>query len=84
MESSSSLLSPSPSASSEKEDYWSTLRNRVNILLENRQESINQNLELPVSSLKREEEYCLLLLRGFDSISSSLFQLKGNLHKALE
>ncbi|KAI3984761.1 hypothetical protein MKX01_039378, partial [Papaver californicum] len=84
MKSSSPLLSPSPSASSEKEDCWSTLRNRVDTLLENRQESNNQNLELPVSSSKREEEDCLLLLRGFDSISSSLFQLKGNLHKALE
>ncbi|KAI3975101.1 hypothetical protein MKX01_031081 [Papaver californicum] len=83
MESSSPLLSPSPSAASEKEDYWSTLRNRVDTLLENRQ-SINQNLEPLVSSSKREEEDCLLLLRGFDSISSSLFQLKGNLHTALE
>ncbi|KAI3959678.1 hypothetical protein MKW92_010240 [Papaver armeniacum] len=83
MESSSPLLSPSPSVLSEKEDYWSTLRNRVDTLLENRQ-SINQSLELPVSSSRKEEDDCLLLLRGFDSISSSLIQLKGNLHKALE
>ncbi|KAI3951232.1 hypothetical protein MKW92_050424 [Papaver armeniacum] len=83
MESSSPLLSPSPSVLSEKEDYWSTLRNRVDTLLENRQ-SINQNLELPVSSSRKDEDDCLLLLRGFDSISSSLIQLKGNLHKALE
>ncbi|RZC88032.1 hypothetical protein C5167_004209 [Papaver somniferum] len=83
MESSSPLLSPSPSVLSEKEDYWSTLRNRVDTLLENRQ-SINQNSEFPVSSSRKEEDDCLLLLRGFDSISSSLIQLKGNLHKALE
>ncbi|KAI3944008.1 hypothetical protein MKW98_015160 [Papaver atlanticum] len=85
MESSSPLLSPSPSVLSEKEDYWSTLRNRVDTLLENRQ-SINQNSELPVSSSRKDEDEddCLLLLRGFDSISSSLIQLKGNLHKALE
>ncbi|KAI3950671.1 hypothetical protein MKW92_053711 [Papaver armeniacum] len=83
MESSSPLLSPSPSVLSEKEDYWSTLRNRVDTLLENRQ-SINQSLELPVSSSRKDEDDCLLLLRGFDSISSSLIQLKGNLHKALE
>ncbi|KAI3958280.1 hypothetical protein MKW92_021103 [Papaver armeniacum] len=88
MESSSSppLLLQSTSPSSEKEDYWSTLRNRVDTLLENRQ-SINQNSEiLPLNkfvSLTRDED-CLLLLRGFDSISSSLFQLKGNLHKAIE
>ncbi|RZC86614.1 hypothetical protein C5167_029963 [Papaver somniferum] len=80
MESESSpLLSPSLSASSEKEDYWSTLRNRVDTLLENRQ-SINQN---SVVSSTRDED-TLLLLRGFDSISSSLVQLKGNLHKAIE
>ncbi|KAI3851012.1 hypothetical protein MKX03_014437 [Papaver bracteatum] len=83
MESSSPLLSPSPSVLSEKEDYWSTLRNRVDTLLENRQ-SINKNYELPVSSSRKDEDDCLLLLRGFDSISSSLVQLKGNLHKALE
>ncbi|RZC86551.1 hypothetical protein C5167_029897 [Papaver somniferum] len=85
MESESSpLLSPSPSASSEKEDYWSALRNRVDPLLENRQ-SVNQHSELPLKlvSLIREEDYSLLL-KGFDSISSSLFQLKGNLHKAIE
>ncbi|KAI3948994.1 hypothetical protein MKW98_021600 [Papaver atlanticum] len=86
MESKSSpLLSSSPSASSEKEDYWSTLRNRVDTLLENRQ-SIDQNSGLPLNkvvSLTRDED-CLLLLKGFDSISSSLFQLKGNLHKAIE
>ncbi|KAI3838983.1 hypothetical protein MKX03_009698 [Papaver bracteatum] len=87
MESKSSpLLLQSSSPSSEKEDYWSTLRNRVDTLLENRQ-SIDQNSELlplnKVVSSTRDED-CLLLLRGFDSISSSLFQLKGNLHKAIE
>ncbi|KAI3838986.1 hypothetical protein MKX03_009701, partial [Papaver bracteatum] len=34
-------------------------------------------------SLTREED-CSLHLKGFDSISSSLFQLKGNLHEAIE
>ncbi|RZC48104.1 hypothetical protein C5167_041041 [Papaver somniferum] len=85
MESKSSpLLYSSSSPSSEKEDYWSILRNRVDTLLENRQ-SINQNSEIPlkVVSSTRDED-TLLLLRGFDSISSSLFQLKGNLHKAIE
>ncbi|KAI3978393.1 hypothetical protein MKX01_013191 [Papaver californicum] len=76
MESSSSLLPSSPPPS-EKEDYWSTLRNRVDALLENRQKLQK------VSSSTRDED-CLLLLRGFDSISSSLFQLKGNLNNAIE
>ncbi|MCL7027154.1 hypothetical protein MKW94_005978 [Papaver nudicaule] len=78
----SSPLLPSPSS---EEDYWSTLRNRVDTLLENRQlkDSITQNLEVPLKVPSTRDEDCLLLLRGFDSISSSLFQLKGNLDKAL-
>ncbi|OVA05489.1 hypothetical protein BVC80_441g265 [Macleaya cordata] len=81
---SSPLLSPS----SEKQ-FWSALRSRVDTLLENRQlkEQTGRNLlpdqDLPSKAPSARED-CLLLLRGFDSISSSLSLLKGNIDTALQ
>lgn len=83
--SSSPLLSPT----SDKE-FWSALRNRVDTLLENRKLDYAFTATDQVSgvadienSKRLKKEDCLLLLRGFDSISSSLSQLTGNLDTAV-
>ncbi|KAK9139737.1 hypothetical protein Scep_009418 [Stephania cephalantha] len=73
---SSPLLSPS----SEKR-FWSTLRSRVDTLLDNGKRRVSSNVDDHGNRLK---EDCLLLLRGFDSISSSLSQLTSNIDSALE
>ncbi|KAK9161191.1 hypothetical protein Syun_007532 [Stephania yunnanensis] len=73
---SSPLLSPA----SEKR-FWSTLRSRVDTLLDNGKRHVSSNVDDHGNRLK---EDCLLLLRGFDSISSSLSQLTSNIDSALE
>ncbi|XP_010255954.1 PREDICTED: uncharacterized protein LOC104596476 [Nelumbo nucifera] len=87
------LLSPS----SEKR-FWSALRSRVDTLLENRKlsspiQSALPDLHLPAregdaveesEQGKSLKEDCALLLRGFDSVASSLSQLTSNLDAALQ
>ncbi|KAF9606410.1 hypothetical protein IFM89_025099 [Coptis chinensis] len=71
--------SPVFSPTSEKQ-YWSDLRNRVDTLLDLQAPSENGGL----GKRKRlRKEDCLLLLRGFDSISSSLSHLTSNLDTAM-
>ncbi|KAF9610118.1 hypothetical protein IFM89_019983 [Coptis chinensis] len=76
--------SPVFSPTSEKQ-YWSALRNRVDTLLENRKLDLQAPSENGgLGKRKRlSKEYCLLLLRGFDSISSSLSHLTSNLDTAM-
>ncbi|KAF8401673.1 hypothetical protein HHK36_012619 [Tetracentron sinense] len=90
---SSLLFSPS----SEKR-FWSALRCRVDTLLDNQKGEMPigrslPDLDLPAQAqagvgesdrAKRLREDSLLLLRGFDSIASSLSQLTGNLDTALQ
>ncbi|PIA30769.1 hypothetical protein AQUCO_05400105v1 [Aquilegia coerulea] len=87
--SSSSLFSPS----SEKR-FWSALRNRVDTLLENRKLDetfiasdlsfqASSGIEEAENSKRLRKEDCLLLLKGFDSIASSLSQLNNNLDTAV-
>ncbi|CAI9778531.1 unnamed protein product [Fraxinus pennsylvanica] len=83
MGSSSPIFSPS----SDKR-FWSTLRSRVDSLLENRK-PIDQFLPVQMNDeamkrQKRLKEDSMLLLRGFDSVSQSLSQLSHNLENALQ
>ncbi|KAF5205723.1 heat-inducible transcription repressor [Thalictrum thalictroides] len=89
----SSYSSPLFSPSSEKR-FWSALRNRVDTLLENRKldEAFNASdltlqaslgIEEAENSKRLRKEDCLLLLKGFDSIASSLSQLNNNLDTAV-
>nr|GLL42652.1 uncharacterized protein LOC109160777 [Ipomoea trifida] len=73
--------SPAPSPSSD-EHFWSTLRSRVDVLLENRK-SLDQTGGAEEKT-KRMKEDTMLLLRGFDSVSSTLSQLSSNLETALQ
>ncbi|CAA2977022.1 uncharacterized protein LOC111369874 [Olea europaea var. sylvestris] len=83
MGSSSPIFSPS----SDKR-FWSTLRSRVDSLLENRkpidQSSPVQMNDEATKRQKRLKEDSMLLLRGFDSVSQSLSQLSHNLENALQ
>ncbi|XP_022728150.1 uncharacterized protein LOC111283795 [Durio zibethinus] len=90
MASSSPLFSPA----SDKR-FWSTLRSRVDALIDDRNAKISivQNVDpsLPTQinsgesdRAKRLKEDSLLLLRGFDSISQTLSQLSNNLDNALQ
>lgn len=80
---SSPLLTPS----SDKR-FWSTLRSRVDALLEERKcEFSSGQTGVSVGESDRGnrlKEDSLLLLRGFDSISHSLSQLTNNLDNALQ
>ncbi|PWA41076.1 hypothetical protein CTI12_AA556690 [Artemisia annua] len=62
--------------------FWSVLRNRIDTLLENQK---GQVLDCDGRDrVKRLKEDSMLLLRGFDSVSSSLSQLSNNLDHALQ
>ncbi|KAJ8899314.1 hypothetical protein K2173_018288 [Erythroxylum novogranatense] len=87
---SSTLISPS----SDKR-FWSVLSNRVDSLLDERQNkvvTISDELNLDPFQVsiggsnraKRMKEDSLLLLRGFDSIACTLSQLSNNLDNALQ
>ncbi|KAK6940816.1 hypothetical protein RJ641_030347 [Dillenia turbinata] len=86
---STSLMGSSPlfSPSSDKQ-FWSTLRNRVDALLENRRNPDHSSETLinnrSSDRAKRLKEDSLLLLRGFDSVAYSLSQLTSNLDNALQ
>nr|XP_043637354.1 uncharacterized protein LOC122608324 [Erigeron canadensis] len=80
---SSSVMASSPMISpvSDKH-FWSILRNRIDTLLENQKD---QNLDCEGKNrVKRMKEDSMLLLRGFDSVASSLSQLSNNLDNALQ
>ncbi|XP_059625177.1 uncharacterized protein LOC132268337 [Cornus florida] len=86
---SNSFMSSSPmfSPSSDKR-FWSTLRGRIETLLDNRkpiyQSSSTQTNAGEFDRAKRMKEDSLLLLRGFDSVAYSLSQLSSNLDNALQ
>ncbi|KAH0661054.1 hypothetical protein KY284_025985 [Solanum tuberosum] len=84
---SSSLMGSSPiySPSSDKR-FWSNLRSRVDTLLENRENHnpAQKQLDGAEDRSKRMKEDAMLLLRGFDSVSSSLSLLSDNLENALQ
>ncbi|XWS36295.1 hypothetical protein CRYUN_Cryun20dG0073500 [Craigia yunnanensis] len=86
--------SPRFSPASDKR-FWSTLRSRVDALIDDRNAKISivQNVDpsLPTqinsgefNSAKRLKDDSLLLLRGFDSISQTLSQLSNNLDNTLQ
>ncbi|KAF8019872.1 hypothetical protein BT93_G0534 [Corymbia citriodora subsp. variegata] len=79
--SSSPTLSASPllSPSSDKR-FWSSLRCRVETLLENRDRRGAAGTERG----ERMKEDSMLLLRGFDSVAHSLSQLSDNIDGALQ
>ncbi|XP_072986642.1 uncharacterized protein [Typha latifolia] len=73
---SSPIISPSSD-----QKFWSKLRNRVEVILEERKPS---KCGLESERGKRLREDSLLLLRGLDSVSSSLSQLSETLTAAQE
>ncbi|CAN1729145.1 hypothetical protein LINPERHAP1_LOCUS512 [Linum perenne] len=95
-----SMVSSSPplfSPSSDKR-YWSTLRGRIDSILENRhhqcddeggasehtrQDIGGESMRKKIDAKRRKED-ALLLLRGFDSISQTLSSLSGNIGHALQ
>ncbi|WJX84205.1 hypothetical protein P8452_66803 [Trifolium repens] len=87
----SSSSSPQFSPSSDKR-YWSTLRCRIDSLLDNRQPKISPSLHPSTSTDltclnqrgNRLKEDSLLLIRGFDSVSHTLSLLSNNLDNALQ
>ncbi|KAJ9543306.1 hypothetical protein OSB04_023013 [Centaurea solstitialis] len=67
--------------------FWSNLRNRIDTLLENNHkdhQSVGCGEEGRDRGSKRLKEDSLMLLRGFDSVASSLSQLSNNLDNALQ
>ncbi|KAH6826052.1 hypothetical protein C2S53_001489 [Perilla frutescens var. hirtella] len=68
------------SPSSDKR-FWSTLRSRVDTLLEDRRPQMNAEA---VDHARRLKDDSMLLLRGFDSVAQSLSLLSNNLETALE
>ncbi|CAK9176863.1 unnamed protein product [Ilex paraguariensis] len=82
------VSSPMFSPSSDKR-FWSTLRSRIDTLLESRK-PIDLSLSTQINGgggadrAKRLKEDSLLLLRGFDSVGYSLSQLSHNLENALQ
>ncbi|KAK7396369.1 hypothetical protein VNO78_17321 [Psophocarpus tetragonolobus] len=74
--SSSPLFSPS----SDKR-FWSTLRNRIDSLLDARQPL---NSPTNVEATNRLKEDSMLLMRGFDSVAHTLSLLSNNLDNALQ
>ncbi|XP_016503793.2 uncharacterized protein LOC107821853 [Nicotiana tabacum] len=85
-----SLMGSSPiySPSSDKR-FWSTLRSRVDTLLENRTPvdfpfPAQKSDGAAEDKSKRMKEDAMLLLRGFDSVSYTLSELSNNLENALQ
>lgn len=79
MGSSSPLLSPS----SDKR-FWSTLRSRVDTLLDARQPRTSSHSPKNVEEKTRLKEDSMLLMRGFDSVAHTLSLLSNNLDNALQ
>lgn len=79
--SSSPLFSPS----SDKR-FWSTLRSRVDTLLDARQSKISTHSPTNVqgNNNNRLKEDSMLLMRGFDSVAHTLSLLSNNLDNALQ
>ncbi|EXB39372.1 hypothetical protein L484_025067 [Morus notabilis] len=86
--------SPLFSPSSDKR-FWSTLRSRIDALLEDRNSEIptgnfSPSLDCTLLNVgdsgraKRLKEDALLLIRGFDSVAHTLSQLSNNLDTALQ
>nr|GAU23354.1 hypothetical protein TSUD_334010 [Trifolium subterraneum] len=84
-------LSPQFSPSSDKR-FWSTLRCRIDSLLDNRQPKVSPPHHPSTSTEQtclnergnRLKEDSLLLIRGFDSVSHTLSLLSNNLDNALQ
>ncbi|KAJ8427747.1 hypothetical protein Cgig2_016502 [Carnegiea gigantea] len=68
--------------------FWSTLRNRVDTLLETRNSDLPSSIspfnDQGSNRAKRMKEDSMLLIRGFDSIAYSLSQLTSTLDNALQ
>ncbi|CAJ1905216.1 unnamed protein product [Sphenostylis stenocarpa] len=79
MGSSSPLFSPSSD-----QRFWSTLRNRVDTLLDARQPRTSSHSPKNVEVNNRSKEDCMLLMRGFDSVAHTLSLLSNNLDNALQ
>ncbi|KAK7336749.1 hypothetical protein VNO77_17295 [Canavalia gladiata] len=74
--------SPPFSPSSDKR-FWSTLRSRIDALLESRQPKISTHTPMNEQGNRLKED-SLLLIRGFDSVAHTLSLLSNNLDNALQ
>ncbi|KAK6164676.1 hypothetical protein DH2020_001540 [Rehmannia glutinosa] len=83
-----SCSSPQLFSPSSDKRFWSSLRSRVDTLIENRkpldQSSPAQMNPEAMDRARRLKEDSMLLLRGFDSVAQSLSQLSNNLENALQ
>ncbi|KAM7253629.1 hypothetical protein ACFE04_021783 [Oxalis oulophora] len=73
------------SPSSDKR-FWSTLRSRVDSLIEdrNKSESVQVDVRVETEMSKRLKEDSTLLLKGFDSVAQTLSLLSNNIDNALQ
>ncbi|TKY62451.1 hypothetical protein E2542_SST12307 [Spatholobus suberectus] len=75
--------SPLFSPSSDKR-FWSTLRSRIDTLLDAPQPKVPTHSPTNVQGNNRLKEDSMLLMRGFDSVSHTLSLLSNNLDNALQ
>ncbi|KAL6564349.1 hypothetical protein OROMI_015799 [Orobanche minor] len=85
---SSKCSSPQLFSPASDKHFWSTLRSRIDTLVENHK-PLDQSLPPQVNPeamdrRRRSKEDSLLLLRGFDSVAQSLSQLSNSLENALQ
>ncbi|CAN0892884.1 hypothetical protein LINGRAHAP2_LOCUS17829 [Linum grandiflorum] len=90
--------SPQPFSPSSDKHYWSTLRGRIDSILQKRHRELYNHDDASVDTrqdiggesmkkkidAKRRKDDALLLLRGFDSISHTLSSLSDNIDHALQ
>ncbi|XP_014495496.1 uncharacterized protein LOC106757359 [Vigna radiata var. radiata] len=74
---------PQFSPSSDKR-FWSTLRSRVDTLLDVRQPRTSSHSPKNVEGKNQLKEDSMLLMRGFDSVANTLSMLSNNLDNALQ
>ncbi|XP_047170785.1 uncharacterized protein LOC124839086 [Vigna umbellata] len=74
---------PQFSPSSDKR-FWSTLRSRVDALLDARQPRTSSHSPKNVEEKNQLKEDSMLLMRGFDSVANTLSMLSNNLDNALQ
>ncbi|KAF3549063.1 hypothetical protein DY000_02003261 [Brassica cretica] len=90
---SGSLIMASESSPSSEKRLWSSLRNRIDVLLDEKSKDHKPISNSPLVAqktvgeserAKRLKNDSMLLLKGFDSVSHTLSQLSSNLDNALQ
>ncbi|KAJ0250155.1 hypothetical protein HA466_0143410 [Hirschfeldia incana] len=90
---SGSLIMVSECSPSSEKRLWSSLRNRIDVLLDENSKDhkpisssplVAQTIVVESERAKRLKNDSMLLLKGFDSVSNTLSQLSSNLDNALQ